>query len=82
MKPYVLALAVGALVGGIHGPLGVRSPAPPMLALLGLLGMLLGEQVVPAARRVLSGEGLTAAWFTRECAPKITGAPAAEERGE
>lgn len=75
MKIYLLALAVGTLVGVIYGLLNVRSPAPPVVALLGLLGMLLGEQVVPVVRRVLSGEALTAAWFHRECAPKITGAP-------
>jgi XapX domain-containing protein len=44
MKAYVLSLCVGLLVGAIYGVLGVRSPAPPVIALLGLLGMLLGEQ--------------------------------------
>ncbi len=79
MKLYLLALAVGALVGAIYGLLNVRSPAPPIVALLGLLGMLLGEQVVPVARRLLAGEGFSAAWFARECAPKITGAPPSED---
>lgn len=44
MKPFVIALAVGLLVGVIYGLLNVRSPAPPYIALLGLLGILLGEQ--------------------------------------
>lgn len=75
MKLYLASLAAGALVGAIYSLLGVRSPAPPAVALLGLLGMLLGEQVVPIVRRVARGEPLTAAWFAAECAPKITGAP-------
>jgi XapX domain-containing protein len=51
MKTYLLSLSVGVLVGAIYGILGVRSPAPPVIALLGLLGMLLGEQGVAIARR-------------------------------
>lgn len=46
MKAYLLSLAVGALVGIIYGALGVKSPAPPVVALVGLFGMLGGEQVV------------------------------------
>ncbi|HYE42027.1 MAG TPA: DUF1427 family protein [Caulobacteraceae bacterium] len=46
MKPYVLSLAAGLLVGVIYGLINVRSPAPPYIALLGLLGILLGEQAV------------------------------------
>lgn len=50
MKPYLVALAVGVLVGVLYGLLKVRSPAPPYIALLGLLGMLLGEQAVPLVK--------------------------------
>jgi XapX domain-containing protein len=46
LKAAAIALAVGLLVGGIYALLGVRSPAPPVVALVGLLGMLLGEQAV------------------------------------
>ena len=56
MKPYVIALAVGLLVGVIYGILNVRSPAPPVVALVGLLGILIGEQIPPVARRMLSGQ--------------------------
>lgn len=45
-KPYAISLAVGLLVGGIYAFLNTRSPAPPVIALLGLLGMLLGESLV------------------------------------
>ena len=47
MKPYLVALAVGLLIGVIYGVLNVRSPAPPVVALVGLLGILAGEQAVP-----------------------------------
>jgi len=53
MKPYLLSLGVGLLVGVIYSLLGVRSPAPPAVALLGLMGMLLGEQAIPLAKRLL-----------------------------
>jgi XapX domain-containing protein len=47
---YVISLAIGLCVGGLYGVLGVRSPAPPVVALIGLLGILLGEQLVPLIR--------------------------------
>lgn len=50
MRAYLLSLAIGGLVGLLYGALGVRSPAPPAIALLGLLGMLLGEQAVAMIR--------------------------------
>jgi XapX domain-containing protein len=52
MKPYLLSLGAGFLVGAIYAFLNVRSPAPPVIALLGLLGILLGEQAVPLAKRL------------------------------
>jgi XapX domain-containing protein len=50
VKPYLVSLAVGILVGGIYALLRVRSPAPPVIALVGLLGMLAGEQGVGIVR--------------------------------
>lgn len=44
--PYLLSLGVGIAVGVIYGLVSVRSPAPPIIALLGLLGMLAGEATV------------------------------------
>jgi XapX domain-containing protein len=73
MKVYLLSLGAGVLVGIIYALLQVRSPAPPAIALLGLLGMLVGEQLVPLAQRAFSGEPVTVGWFHRECTPKITG---------
>lgn len=73
MKVYLLSLGAGALVGILYALIHVRSPAPPAVALLGLLGMLIGEQLVPLAKRALSDEPLTIGWFQQECTPKITG---------
>ncbi|MGO8854572.1 MAG: XapX domain-containing protein [Steroidobacteraceae bacterium] len=50
MRPFLVSLIVGAAVGAVYGLIGVRSPAPPAIALLGLLGMLAGERVVSMVR--------------------------------
>lgn len=75
MKLYLVSLGAGILVGIIYALMQVRSPAPPAIALIGLLGMLIGEQVVPPVKRMLAGEPVTIAWFRGECVPKITGTP-------
>ena len=75
MKLYLISLGAGILVGIIYALMQVRSPAPPAIALIGLLGMLIGEQVVPPVKRMLVGEPVTIAWFRGECVPKITGTP-------
>lgn len=51
MKLYLASLAAGILVGIIYGVLNVRSPAPPIVALVGLLGILLGEQLPPLLKQ-------------------------------
>ena len=43
MRAYLLSFAVGGGVGLLYAALRVKSPAPPLVALLGLLGMVLGE---------------------------------------
>jgi XapX domain-containing protein len=73
VKVYVLSFAVGLLVGGIYGVLNVRSPAPPVIALIGLLGILLGEQLVPLAKRLVSSEPVSSAWVHEQCVPHIFG---------
>lgn len=45
MKVLFLSFVVGLAVGVLYGLIRVKSPAPPIVALLGLLGMVLGEQV-------------------------------------
>jgi XapX domain-containing protein len=73
MQMYVVALAAGVLVGVIYGLLEVRSPAPPVVALIGLLGILIGEQVVPMAKRLLAGEPISIGWLKTDCVPHVFG---------
>lgn len=75
---YLVSLGAGILAGVVYGLINVRSPAPPAIALVGLLGMLLGEQVVPVAKRLIDGAPITRAWFAGECQPRITGFPSAK----
>ena len=44
MKALLISFVVGLLVGVAYEVIRVKSPAPPIIALLGLLGMVLGEQ--------------------------------------
>lgn len=50
MRVYLLSLGAGLLVGVLYSVLNVRSPAPPVVALVGLLGILVGEQIIPLAK--------------------------------
>ncbi len=50
MMNYLLSLAVGLGVGVLYALLHVRSPAPPLVALVGLLGMVIGEQAITLLR--------------------------------
>ncbi len=49
---YLISLGIGLLVGALYAVLDFRSPAPPAIALVGLLGMQLGEQL-PLGRDLL-----------------------------
>jgi XapX domain-containing protein len=73
MKIYLISAGAGILVGIIYSLLNVRSPAPPLVALVGLLGILVGEQVIPVGKQLLSGSGLAAAWHQARCAPHLFG---------
>lgn len=73
MKPYLIALAVGLLVGVIYGILNVRSPAPPVVALIGLLGILVGEQLPPLVKRALGGQLPSLAVVREQCAGHVFG---------
>jgi XapX domain-containing protein len=80
MKPYLLSLGAGLLVGVVYSLLGVRSPAPPIIALVGLAGILLGEQLTPIAGRL--ADRVELARFVRtHCAHHVLGKlPANGER--
>jgi len=79
MKVYIVSLAAGLLVGIIYALLQVRSPAPPAIALIGLLGILVGEQIVPIAKRMVTGQAITAAWLRHDCMARVTGVPTAPD---
>jgi XapX domain-containing protein len=72
MMPYLLSLGAGLLVGVVYSLLGVRSPAPPTIALIGLLGMLVGEQLIPVAKKLLAGEPVVA-FIKTDCARHVLG---------
>ena len=46
MKAMLISFAVGLMVGVAYALLRVKSPAPPLVALAGLLGMVWGEQLI------------------------------------
>jgi XapX domain-containing protein len=73
MRVYLASLGAGLLVGLVYSLLNVRSPAPPVVALVGLLGILAGEQIIPVAKRMVVGSHLAAAWRQAQCTPHIFG---------
>ena len=73
MKVYLVSFGVGLLVGVVYGLLDVRSPAPPVIALIGLLGILLGEQIVPVGRQMIAGSSISSAWRHIRCGQHVFG---------
>src|SRR5262245_9507835 len=73
MRVYLLSLGAGLVVGIVYSLLNVRSPAPPVVALVGLFGILVGEQILPVAKQLLDGSHLAAAWRRSQCTPHIFG---------
>jgi XapX domain-containing protein len=57
MRSYLFSFAAGLLVGCIYSLIKVRSPAPPLIALIGLLGILLGEQSPSLIKHFFLKEG-------------------------
>ena len=81
MKAYLLSLGAGLLVGIVYSLLGVRSPAPPVIALLGLAGILAGEQLVPIAKRIFDRKEVVA-FVTSDCADHVLGRLPANRKDE
>ena len=73
MKIYLVSLAAGLLVGIVYSLLHVRSPAPPLVALVGLLGILLGEQAIPVGKKLLSGTAFHVAWRSSDSQAHVFG---------
>ncbi len=48
---YLISLVIGVAVGLLY----FRSPAPPAVALVGLLGMQLGEKAWPLGKQLVAG---------------------------
>jgi XapX domain-containing protein len=63
LKVYLLSLGAGLLVGIIYSLINVRSPAPPVVALVGLLGILVGEQIPPLVKSFWQKEPPTHSWL-------------------
>jgi XapX domain-containing protein len=80
MKAYLASLAVGLLVGVIYALFNVRSPAPPMIALLGLLGILLGEQIPPLIKQTLLPQKASSRVQNQVDPPMSGRLPEAQER--
>ena len=72
MKAYLISLAVGMLVGVICSLLNVRSPAPPVIALIGLLGILAGKQIPPLVKSLWLKESLALSWL-HQVRPQVFG---------
>jgi len=73
MKPYILSLAAGLLVGVVYALLKVRSPAPPVIALVGLLGILVGEQLPPLVKQLLHRDAAQTTWLRGQVNPHVFG---------
>jgi len=73
VKIYLISLGVGVLVGLIYCLLNARSPAPPLVALVGLAGILVGEQIIPVGKHMLAGSAFHVAWQQSHCTAHIFG---------
>lgn len=73
MKPYIVSLALGVLVGVIYALFSVRSPAPPIIALIGLLGILAGEQLPPLVKRLFDSSPSASSWLDHQVKPHMFG---------
>ncbi len=74
MQTYLIALGVGLLAGILYGLLNVRSPAPPVVALVGLLGILAGEQIPPLVKKLFAGHPVDLASVREQCGHHVFGA--------
>lgn len=73
MKPYLISAGAGLLIGAIYGLLHVRSPAPPVIALVGLLGILVGEQIPPYLRQWFAHDATQVSWLSQQVRPHMFG---------
>ncbi|MER7715389.1 DUF1427 family protein [Streptomyces flaveolus] len=50
LRAPAVSLGAGLLMGAVYWALGITSPAPPLIGLTGLLGIVLGERAVTWGR--------------------------------
>ncbi|ARP98237.1 XapX domain-containing protein [Pseudorhodoplanes sinuspersici] len=73
MKLYLTSLAAGLLVGIIYALINVRSPAPPVVALIGLFGILIGEQLPPLVKGFFQQKSAGHSWLHHQVRPHMFG---------
>jgi XapX domain-containing protein len=71
---YLISLGAGLVVGLLYYFSRVQSPAPPLVALAGLLGIVIGEHAIPFVQAQLH----TPQAQTRAAAPEIVTAAKVE----
>lgn len=75
LKTYSISLSVGILAGFVYAVLDVNSPAPPIIALVGLLGMQIGEHAIPLIKRSIKRQSINFHWFRHKYHHKIGDTP-------
>lgn len=81
---YIISLGVGFGIGLLYWLLKVQSPAPPLIALAGLLGMVLGEHAIPVVKAQFFAQTTTTvqvAGPVKGAAAQKTVAPDATKQG-
>src|SRR5688572_17339306 len=73
MKLYLMSLGAGLLVGIIYAMINVRSPAPPVIALIGLFGILIGEQIPPLIKGYWQQKLVGHSWLHHQVRPHMFG---------
>lgn len=73
MKPMLMSLLAGLVVGVLYSLVKLRSPAPPVVALVGLSGILLGEQLPSLVEKLAAGPLSVAAAEPTRAAPAPRG---------
>ncbi|MEW2284112.1 DUF1427 family protein [Streptomyces sp. NPDC047841] len=61
LRRAVPAFAAGLFMGAVYWALGIASPAPPLVGLTGLAGIVLGERAATAVRDRLARRSTPAA---------------------
>lgn len=70
---YLISLGAGIVVGLLYYFSRVQSPAPPLVALAGLLGIVIGEHAIP----FVQAQWGQPAQHARRAEPATSAAPAA-----